>query len=86
MTIPEDNDENRQVTLRTPEAPQLDASSRLPLVPSPCVQKLAESSQLLPSRKMPKSHLASPGSAGSGLDPGWCLSGNTALELLFSGI
>lgn len=61
-----------QVT-RTPEAPQLDASSRLPLVPSPCVQKLAESSQLLPSRKMPKSHLPPPGSSGSGLDPGWCL-------------
>ena len=72
MTITEDNDENRKGH-SYPEAPQLDASSRLLLVPSPCVQKLAESSQLLASRKMPKSHLPPPGSAGSGLDPGWCL-------------
>ena len=72
MTVTEDNDENRKGH-SYPEAPQLDASSRLLLVPSPCVQKLAESSQLLASRKMPKSHLPPPGSAGSGLDPGWCL-------------
>ena len=72
MTVTEDNDENRKGH-SYPEAPQLDASSWLLLVPSPCVQKLAESSQLLASRKMPKSHLPPPGSAGSGLDPGWCL-------------
>lgn len=42
-----------QVT-RTPEAPPLDAGSRLPPVPQQ-VGKLAESSQLLPSRKTPKS-------------------------------
>ena len=43
-----------QVT-RTLEAPPLDAGSRLPPVPSPCVRKPAESIQLLPSRKTPRS-------------------------------
>lgn len=49
-----------QVT-RTLEAPPLDAGSRLPPAPSPCVQKLAESIQLLPSRKTPSTPPPSPG-------------------------
>ena len=73
-----------QVT-RTLEAPPLDAGSRLPPAPSPCVQKLAESIQLLPSRKTPRSPPPR-GSAGWGLDPVWCYPGTTALEPWFSGI